>query len=76
VLTGREHHVHGVDTGDLACGGREDPTLPRSLKGLVKELYLAGDCASMRRLTDTMMDGARLLRTIWQLGELMEVGSY
>jgi len=58
VLTGTEGVIENVDTVVFCTHGRPNDGLYRSLKGKVKELYLAGQCASPRELLDSVLDGA------------------
>jgi NADPH-dependent 2,4-dienoyl-CoA reductase/sulfur reductase-like enzyme len=59
TFTRRERVVDGVDTIVLACGGRANTSLLRSLKGEVARLYAIGDCLSPRRIIHAVLDGAR-----------------
>jgi len=58
VLTGTEGVIENVDTVVFCTHGRPNDGLYRSLKGKIKELYLAGQCASPRELLDSVLDGA------------------
>lgn len=64
VLTNLERQIKGIDTVVVATSGKADDALYRSLKGEISELHLAGQCLSPRTLRDSILDGARVGRTL------------
>jgi mycofactocin system FadH/OYE family oxidoreductase 2 len=64
VFSGTERRIEAVDTVVLAMGSRSTDSLYRALKGLVRELYAAGDCVAPRGVHQAMLDGTRAARAI------------
>jgi len=60
VLTGAERRIEKADTVIIAADGRPNDAFYYSLQGKVKEIYMAGQCVSPRRLLDSIFDGARV----------------
>lgn len=64
VFSGAESQRHGVDTIVTVIGNRADNKLYKSLRGQVKELYAAGDCAAPRLVMDAIYDASRIARLV------------
>jgi pyruvate/2-oxoglutarate dehydrogenase complex dihydrolipoamide dehydrogenase (E3) component len=64
VITRRTGSIDDVDTVVIASGGRAVDSLAAELRGVVPEVYVAGDAISPRRLIHAVLDGARVGRQI------------
>lgn len=64
VMTREEGIRENVDTVVYACGGRENNALYYELQGKVKELYLVGDCAGVKRMIDAIRSASVLARRL------------
>jgi len=64
VITHRSGSIGNVDTLVVACGGRAVDHLLGDLRGIVPEVFAAGDAISPRRLIHAVLDGARVGRQI------------
>ncbi len=64
VLTNAESRIEGIDTVVFAPSEKANDTLYHSLKGKIKELYIAGHCLAPRQLHGSIHDGARIGRKL------------
>ena len=64
MLTSQERRIEGVDSVVIAYGGQPDDALYRALRDKVKEIHVAGDAHTIRKLHFITMDGATVGRLL------------
>lgn len=64
VYTEKEGLIEGVDTVVYVCANTVDKTLEHTLKSVVKQIYVIGDCLSPRDTLQAIRDGFDCGRTI------------
>lgn len=64
TYTKAERRIESVDHVVLAMGNRANSGLYRSLKGLAREIYAAGDCVEPRRVPEAIYEAHMIARKI------------
>ena len=60
VLKDGKEQILEVDTVVVAVGAKSDIKLWESIKEIVPEIYLVGDCVEPRRIRDAVSEGHRI----------------